>query len=243
MGKRGPKPVSPDELYFFAQEFYRDFRRLAEGRFRLIFDKPAFDRSIAELEKEPSWLSDEERARYRLVAERKVRRGLLKESQKQKWLRNQEINPGDLWIAAAEARKQLKIPGEPEVLEALLRAKNPERVRKICKDAHVLRRIEDEPGIFKEVEVQNWPIASGSMLPRYLSQYAEQFIAAKHDSRFPRASRPSNELKQIWFLSRALAGALFGVKTRTAINLVGSKRPEQIFQESRTARTVRKGTK
>ena len=225
MGKRGPQPVSPHELYFFAQEFYRDFRRLAEGRFRLIFDKPAFDRSIAELEKEPSWLSDEERARYRLVAERKVRRGLLKKSQKQKWLRDQEVHPGDRWLAAVEAKKQIRIPGEPEVLEALLRARTPERVRQICKDAI------------------NWPIARGSMFPRYLSQYAKQFLAAKHDPRFPRSSRPTNQLKQLWFLSRALAGALFGVRTRTAINLVGSKRPEQIFQDSHAARAVRKRTK
>ena len=243
MGKRGPKPVSPEDLYFFAQEFYRDFRRLAEGSSRWILDQQKFDKSIEELKKNRSQLSDEDRTRLQRVAEKKVRTGVLKEAQKQEWLRNMEIDPLQHWSAAVEAKKQLRIPGEPRVLKALLRARTPERVRKICKDAFVTIKVEVEQGIYRKVEFQNWPIADGSVFPRYLSQYAEQFIAAKNDRRFPRSNRPSNELKQRWFLSRALAGALFGVKTRTAVNLVGSKRPEQIFEESRAAKVVRQRTK
>ena len=86
----------------------------------------------------------------------------------------------------------------------------------------------------------NWPIAAGSVLPMYLSQHAAEFIAAKHDKRFPLSDRPTSQLKQLWFLSRALAAALYGVKLRTAINLVGSKRPEEVFEESRAAKPLRK---
>jgi hypothetical protein len=95
----------------------------------------------------------------------------------------------------------------------------------------------------RDVEIPAWPIPVGSTFPGYLAQYAEQYVAALHDPRFPQcnvASRPSTKLKQFWFLSRALAGALFGITTRTAINLVGSLRPEQLFEESRDAKLRRK---
>jgi hypothetical protein len=104
--------------------------------------------------------------------------------------------------------------------------------------------IEIEPGVFREVnDYPAWPIPAGSTLPTYLSEYAEQYIAALHDRRFPRcdtATRPTNRLKQFWFLSHALAGALYGVTTRTAMNLVGSLRPEEIFQVSRDAKPKRR---
>jgi len=128
--------------------------------------------------------------------------------------------------AAKLATAQLKIPGEPEVLDALLKAKTPDQVHRICEDA------------------PNWPVSSGSVLPSYLSQYASDFVAAKNDPRFPQsARRPSSRLKQLWFLSRALAGAIHGYKTRTAINMVGSMRPEQTFGKSRSAKPVRKQKK
>lgn len=73
-----------------------------------------------------------------------------------------------------------------------------------------------------------------------MSQFAEEFVEAKRDPRYPRSNRPSNQLKQLWFLSRALAGAVYGVKTRTAINLVGSMRPERVFHESRDGKPARK---
>jgi len=119
----------------------------------------------------------------------------------------------------------------------------PEQLRELCKAALMTRLVEVEPGIVKEVEVPAWPIPAGSQLPTYLSQHAEQYVAALHDPRFPHCDvsrRPSNRLKQFWFLSRALAGALFGVTTRTAINLVGSMRPEQVFHKSRAGKPVRK---
>src|SRR5713226_7987796 len=94
-----------------------------------------------------------------------------------------------------------------------------------------------QPG--RMIEVSAWPIAAGSVLPAYLAQHAAEFIAAKSDARFPRSDRPSTKLKQLWFLSRALAGAVFGVRTRTAINLVGAKNPERIFREARAGKGER----
>jgi hypothetical protein len=244
-----PRIVDPQELYFFAQEYYWDFRGLAEGRFRLGFDKQKFDKAIADSEKVT--LSDEDRARLKDLAQKEVREGRLEEVQKQQWLQNLEED--HLWmerenrrnVASEEARKRRRVPGEPDVLNALLRAQTPEQVREICKDAFVPVTVEIRPGTYKEVELANWPIPSGngSMFPRYLSQYAEQFVAAKNDPRFPDSGRPTSLRKQLWFLARALAGAVMGIQTRTAINLVGSKRPEQVFEESRAAKPERTRTK
>ena len=116
-------------------------------------------------------------------------------------------------------------------------------IRELCKEATMTRAAQVQPGIYKELEVPAWPIPLGSTLPTYLSEYAEQYISALNDPRFPScdvADRPSTRLKQFWFLSRALAGALYGVKTRTAINLVGSLRPEEVFNESHDAKPARK---
>jgi len=148
-----------------------------------------------------------------------------------------------LMEASRMATKQLKIPGEPDVLGALLRARTPRQVRKICRDAYVSVESHDAKGNIKSREMLNWPISLGSVLPMYLSQHAAQFIAAKQDPRFPRSDRSTSQYKQLWFLSRALAGAVFGVQTRTAVNLVGSKRPEQVFEESRASKPLRKHTK
>ena len=141
----------------------------------------------------------------------------------------------------------MKFRAEPEVLETLLDPKtSPERVREICKGAFMTRTFEIEPGVTKDVEVPAWPIMVGSVLPGYLSEHAEEYVAALQDRRFPRCDvsrRPSNQLKQLWFLSRALAGAIYGVKTRTAINLVGSMRPEQVFHESREGKPARRQRK
>ena len=241
-----PRIVEPGGLSFFAQQFYWDFRGLAEGRFRWGFDNQKFDKTVAELEKMP--LSDQDRAQLRDLAEEEVRAGRVQEAQKQHWLREKEQDY--LWmarqsqrsIAAEDARIQIKVPGEPDVLKALLRAKTPEQVRQICQDAFARRIVEVEPGDYRPVEVVNWPIpsGSGSMFPRYLSRHAEQFIAAKKNPKFPHSGRPTSLLKQLWFLSRALAGAVLGIQTRTAINLVGSKRPEEVFDESRAGKSERR---
>jgi len=205
---------------------------------------------VSQLESEEVQISQEQKSHLAQCVEEEIRAGRLKEADKETRLRDLEASQLFVtrdWLhgqAAEKARKQLRVPGEPDVLKALLQARRPDRVRAICEDAFVPRTVQIEPGITKQITMPNWPIPAGSLLPSNLSQYAPAFIAAKKDRRFPKSTqRPSSRLKQLWFLSRALAGALFGVTTRTAINLVGSKRPEQVFQESRAAKPSRKQRK
>jgi len=142
------------------------------------------------------------------------------------------------------ADKEIDIPGQPEVLGTLLHARTAAEVRKLCEDAYVYQRTEIQPGVFANRRIPKWPINEvSSPLPYYLGRYAEQFIEAKRGPKYPRSKRPSTLLKQLWFLSRALAGAAYGESPRTSINLVGSKRPEEIFEESSAAKPKRKKRK
>jgi hypothetical protein len=139
--------------------------------------------------------------------------------------------------------KEINVPGQPKVLKALLHAGTAAEVRKLCEDAYVYQRIEIQPGVFGNVRTPKWPVNDVSALPSRLERYAEQFVEAKRGPRYPRSRRPSTLLKQLWFLSRVLAGAMYGESSRTSINLVGSKRPEEIFEESGAAKPKRKKRK
>jgi len=241
-----PKKVDPGTLYAFAHDFYWQFRQIREGYFRWKFDEEEYKGLAAEIESQRIQLSDDQNLAIARAVIKEVQDGRLPEAEKEARLR--ELAAGNRLVtrewfhreAADEARKQVKVPGRPDVMKALLQARTPEEVRTICEDAFVSRTIRIG-GITKEVRMPNWPIPVGSPLPRYLSEYASEFLAAKSDLRFPKSTaRPSSRLKQLWFLSRALAGALYGVRTRTAINLVGSMRPEQLFEESRDGKPARK---
>jgi hypothetical protein len=241
--------VDPRALYFMAQELYSDFRRLAEGRTRLWFDRREYEQLVAAPITEVIRFSPQEKARLEETVEEEVRTGRLKEADKEERLRDLERSetlPIRDFFAREEAMKEKRFPGEPEVLKVLLDpSTTPEQIRELCKDAFMSRTV-TVGSEAREVEVPAWPIVIGSVLPGYLSQYAEEFVAAKRDRRFPRCEisrRPTNQFKQLWFLSRALAGAVFGEATRTAINKVGSKRPEQLFDESRAAKPIRKRKK
>ena len=141
------------------------------------------------------------------------------------------------------ADKEIEIPGRPDVLKALLNASTARQVRNICHDAYVQKVVEIQPGVFENIKTPNWPINAISPLPSCLEHYAEQFVRAKRDPKYPRSNRPSTLLKQLWFLSRALAGAVFRESPRTSINLVGSMRPEELFEESGAAKPKRKRKK
>jgi hypothetical protein len=242
-----PQQVNPGNLYAFAHQFYWDLRRIAEGFTRQRLDRSKCEALFAEVDKMDLRLTPEQMAEIEAKADEQIRNGHLKASERTQWIRDRE----DSWLlalrqdfrqsAAEEATKRLKVQGEPEIIKQLLEAETPDRVREICDDAFIQVNCEIVPGTFRELTLPNWPIPAGSPLPGYLSQYASEFIAARKDARFPRSSdRPTSRLKQLWFLSRALAGALYGVRTRTAINLVGSTRPEESFEESRAAKPVRK---
>jgi len=248
MGAGRPQRVDPGTLYAFAHQFYWDFRRLAEGKPRLLFDEKKYEQLISERQ-ENLQLSPEQKARAAEVADEEVRSDRIPVSEKE--ARRRDIEDAQLtvtreWLnreTSEECTRELKFKGEPDVIESLLDpSTTPERIRALCEEASMHKIVQVGCEI-REVEVAAWPIAAGSVLPRYLTEYAEQYVAALRHRRFPGcavSARPSNRLKQLWFVSRALAGALFGVTTRTAINLVGSLRPEQVFQESRYAKPARK---
>ncbi len=245
-----PQEADPGSLYALAGQFYWDFRRLSEGTARWLTDTEKY----RELEKQALGvqidLTEDQKARAREVTEEEIVKGLLREEDRENRIRAieeiQRFATRDTLLrdAAEQSRKRLKVPGEQEVIELLLNRKiTREQIHDLCKHAVMTRKNVIDGFGPREIEVSAWPIPAGSSFPGYLSQYAEQYVAALNDPRFPRCDvsiRPSTRLKQFWFLSRALAGAVFGVATRTAINLVGSMRPEQMFHELRNGKPARK---
>ena len=249
MGAGRPKKADPGALYAIAHQFYWDFRRIAEGYQRRRFSREKYQQLTKGLD-EVQLVDDEDRARHQQIVDEEIRTGRL-ESSRREW-RLRDIEDAEVSVrrefrrqeAAEEAQMEIKVPGERDVIKVLLDSNTtPQQVRELCRDAFMSRIVEVEPGVSRELDgFPAWPFPVGSTFPGYLSQYAEQYVEALRDPRFPHCdvtSRPSTRLKQFWFLSRALAGALFGVRTRTAINLVGSMRPEQVFYESRQGKPVR----
>ncbi len=244
-----PPRAHAGTLYSFAHQFYWDFRRLAEGSQRAWFDKRVFEHLEQIIERTKIDPTVRQSARIQEVLEGEIQSEPVKTTERKTWLQQaresqRSVNRAFFRSRAAQVATTTKrIPGEPDVLDALLSADTPERVREISNDAYGTVTLEVEPDVKREVQMPNWPIPYGSVLPLYLSQHAEEFIAAKNDPRFPKSARPSSRLRQLWFLSRALAGAVFGVRARTAINLVGSTRPEETFEDSRAAKPARKKRK
>jgi len=250
MGAGRPRQVDPGTLYAFAHQFYWDLKTIDEGLFRIHRNR----KLMAELEREAeaTKLTEEQSRALDECVEDEVRRGITSEGQKEQRLTLlqgdllADIKFGKLKEASEISSEQKRVPGEPDIIDSLLAAEAPEAVKKICEDAFTTRVLNLAPevlsnlGIAKEQRVPNWPISAGSTLPMYLSQFAPEFIAAKNDKRFPKSPRPTNRLKQLWFLSRALAGALYGIKTRTAINLIGSRRPDQMAEFSKGKRKTKR---
>jgi len=240
-----PQKVNPSELYVLSQVLYWDFWQLAEGRYRLWHDRSKYERLIADTNEIVEY-SPHEQARLEEAVDQEIRNGRLDPARRRNRLRElkQEESRGfRKFIAREESTKRIKVPGEPDVIKELLSPDTtPQQVREQCKHAFmtVTDRFASEA---QEIEIPAWPIDAGSILPDYLFRHAVEFTAAKHDPRFPRCDvsrRPTNLWKQLWFLSRALAGSELGVKTRTAINLVGSLRPEEFFAKSRGAKATRR---
>jgi hypothetical protein len=241
-----PQKADPGALYAFAHQFYWDFRKLEEGGSRRLFDRKLFERLSTRIRNKELRIGDDQKNHIAMLGEEEIVSGRLQQSQKADWVRNAEDSQLRAnrfhyeYLAAEKATRQVRVPGDPDVIADLLAANKPDEIEVICDDAFITTRVEVQPNVFRDVKIPNWHISTGSMLPTYLRQFASEFMAARKDKRFPKSSkRPTTRLKQLWFLSRALAGAVFGVSTRTAINLVGSKRPEAIFEESRAAKPRR----
>jgi hypothetical protein len=133
----------------------------------------------------------------------------------------------DLWVLAKGGRrgvakqsgktlvvKGANLPAEPDTLIKLLEAQTIRQVRTICRDSAWMAK---QPN---------------SYLARCLPTLARQFLNAKGDRRYhyPRSDRPSSIPKQMWFLARTLAGAMYGLSPRRSINLIGPGKPEKIFE-------------
>jgi hypothetical protein len=245
-----PQKADPGSLYTFAHQFYWDFRRLSEGRRRWIVNKRKLEQLEHEAETTPVDLIPEERERHERLVDEEIQKGILTEDRRD--ARLQEMKESQISatrdflrrLVADDAREEVRVPGEPELIAILLnRNTTAEQLTEVCKEAVMTRTVEVAPGVTRKIEVPAWPLPPGSPFPTYLAQYSDQYVKALRDPRFPTcdvSARPSTRLKQFWFLSRALAGALFGVSTRTAINLVGSLRPEETFKASRDAKPERK---
>ena len=246
-----PRKADPGSLYAFAHQFYWEFRTLSAGRSRQVFDKKRYAKWEARLKNAKIEINKPRMNRIESFVDNKILAGHLSSDERESRIidiadAERSIRRHQLYQAIAQRMtKRKKVRGEPEVVRLLLDPKTtPDQIRKVCRQAVMTISWKFGPEAKEvKIEVPSWPIPAGSPLPTYLSQYAEQYVAALRDPRFPRCdvlTRPSNWRKQMWFVSRALAGALFGVKTRTAINLVGSLRPEEIFEESRNAKSRRK---
>lgn len=239
-----PQIANPGELYTIAHLFYWDFRRLSEGSSRWHYNRKKYEELTKNID-ELQFITDEDRVRHRQIVDEEIRTGRLEPSERESRIRH--IEDGEKTVrresfrreAMDEARDVIKIPGEKDVIQVLLDlTTTPERIRELCSESLMKLNYQGQ-----EIEVEAWPLPPGSTLPSYLTEYADQYVVALHDPRFPRSSifkRPTTRLKQFWFLSRALAGALHGVSTRTAINLVGSLRPEETAELTRYAKPERK---
>jgi hypothetical protein len=176
--------VEPAKLYTYAQEFYWDFRALAEGNVRWGFDRDKYRQLIDEIDTQPLPADDYDKMLHVLQVEDEIRAGGLEEAQREERL--QELEREELlkrrpWLrtfAADDAEKEIRIPGDPDTLKELLRARTAERVRRICEDAYTYRQIEVSPGVIRKCKVRNWSLDVGSTLPSYLSRHAAQFVRA-----------------------------------------------------------------
>ena len=159
-------------------------------------------------------------------------------------------------LAQDEAMKSEAVHPMPEVIEELVAAKTSEEVRSICERAirttslPMFRPTMPEKPFVEDgvLESQSsvWPdgnypldplgtengdsqILKSTSLAFVLMEHADRFISAKRESRFPHSStRPTSRNKQLWFLSRALAGAVCGIETRTALDRVSSELPPHL---------------
>jgi hypothetical protein len=222
MGSRGPQPIPQEELVRTTREFYSLFVELTTGR--EWFDRRRYDDlKKRALDSRPSLTPNEQAELERRVTE--IQSAGLSQAETDR-RRRRQVDRAQAKANFRELDQALKLSMQQsrrdkrDVLEALLRAPTPNRVREICNEAFpsTMVPIFDPKQEFKLVR----QVEYRSRLAKILVKYAEEFIAAKHERRYPHSIRKSSRLKQIWFLSCALAGAVHGIKTRTTIDRVGS---------------------
>lgn len=238
-----PRKFDPGTLHWYATHFYWDLKNLQEGRgWRAAVNWSAREKLTREVE-DSSRLTPAEIAELERRVDEQIQKWNLPSSSSDEQIQHVrgEIEGHRRLAGQAGAwdssQKWVPVPGEPQIIEKLLRARTSEQIQKFCADAFI-----PVNGIMRP----NWPISGESKLPSALSQYASEFIEAKNDPRFPKSGRPTSRIKQIWFLARALSGAMHGLKTRTAINLIGSVRPDEgamLSKISKRSRRPKKSTR
>lgn len=235
-----PSQTDIGTLYAYATHFYWDLKNLQEGAgWRAAVNWSNREKLTREVEESSRLTPDEIAEEQKRVNEQIQRWNLppsIGDSQLAHFIGEIEEHRRLAGQTAAweASEKWVKVPGAPDIIERLLKARTPDRIRKLCADAFI-----PVQGIMRP----NWPISGESKLPSSLSQFATEFIEAKNDPRFPTSGRPTSRLKQLWFLSRALAGAVHGLRTRTAINLIGSVRPDEEAQLSKLTKRARRPKK
>jgi len=130
-----PQKADPGALYAFAHQFYWDLKRINEGYFQWKLDEQEYKQLTDGLEHQKMQLSHEQDVAIARVIVREVREGRIPQSEMEKRLKdaaagNREANRMSLYEEADElARKQVKVSGKPEVIEALIKACAPADIR------------------------------------------------------------------------------------------------------------------
>jgi hypothetical protein len=244
-----PPKVDALTLLLIAQHLYGEFKAVQEGPGKRIrADRPEYEILMKNAESS-SKLTAEKLAELEEEVDRQIRLGHLKAGDKESRFRDlrEEIEFhrrfGDSNRSRILARKFVPVPGEPHVIDRLLNATTTEHIKKICARAFATYPEKVSEGLVAHVPRPNWPISNASLLPGTLSQHASEFIEAKSSPKFPKSDRPSSRSKQLWFLSRALAGALHGITSRTAVNLIGSVRPDEMPVVAKISKRRRRSKK
>ena len=224
MGKPGPQPAPQKDLRRFTNAVYSCFLELAKTRRR--FDRNRYEDMKERARKSYPPLTEEEQSDLEQgIADIKDSRWT--EAEKDRRIRNRvDGAQADALIREFERAQEFSMRRVDEqkrwFVEGLLVTQTPDRVRETCKNAFP-PTMTLPVNLKEEVEVAGY--LGGDDLARILETYAEQFIAAKHEKKYPRsATRASSRRKQLWFLSCALAGAVYGIKTRTAFDRLQSRR-------------------
>lgn len=109
-------------------------------------------------------------------------------------------------------RSDLNFEPEMDLWIQLLKARTPEQVESVCRQSRFWLN----------------PKRGATQFHRILTKYADSFLAAKADSRFPKSDRPTNAGKRNRFLARSLAGITMGISIRTAQDLLAKTDKEKL---------------
>jgi hypothetical protein len=227
------------KLSMLARKFYFEFLALRDGGSHQQFDYKCYRRLTDKLDNLEIKLSESGIRFVEMIVEERIQSGRLQGIEKaRELLKLQDSALQGLrffWreMAADEAMKTHHFKPQPATVDALLAAEALNRVREICASANPAwpsgRRQWLPDGMDAELINEERPT-----LAEALSRHANEFIAAKKDRRYPKSvNRPTSQIKRLWFISVALAGAVYGVELRTAIDALGATRPEEETQQMR----------